>query len=56
LDFDLKRDQLARFGLSVDEAQSVIMSAIGGEEVTTTIEGRERYTVNVRYARELRDD
>jgi len=34
----------------------IIMSAIGGEPVTTTVEGRERYTVNVRYARELRDD
>jgi hypothetical protein len=39
-----------------DEANMVIMSAIGGEPVTTTVEGRERYTVNVRYARELRDD
>ncbi len=56
LDFDLKRDRLARYGLTVDEAQMVIMSAIGGEAVTTTVEGRERYTVNVRYARELRDD
>ncbi|MDE2291795.1 MAG: efflux RND transporter permease subunit, partial [Elusimicrobia bacterium] len=56
LDFDLKRDRLARYGLSVKDAEEVIMSAIGGEPVTTTIEGRERYTVNVRYARELRDD
>jgi Cu(I)/Ag(I) efflux system membrane protein CusA/SilA len=56
LDFDLKRDNLARYGLSVNEAEMVIMSAIGGEPVTTTVEGRERYTVNVRYARELRDD
>ncbi len=55
LDFNLKRDQLARYGLTVKEAQMVIMSAIGGEPVTTTVEGRERYTVNVRYARELRD-
>jgi Cu(I)/Ag(I) efflux system membrane protein CusA/SilA len=55
LDFKLKRDQLARYGLSVKEAEEVIMSAIGGESVTTTIEGRERYTVSVRYARELRD-
>ncbi len=56
LDFDLKREELARYGLSVEEAQMVIMTAIGGQEITTTIEGRERYTVNVRYPRELRDD
>ena len=56
LDFDLKRDQLARYGLSVADAQMVIMSAIGGENVTTTVEGRERYPVNVRYPRELRND
>ena len=51
-----KRDELARYGLTVAEAQDVIMSAVGGENVTTTIEGRERYPVNVRYPRELRDD
>ncbi|MBF0216403.1 MAG: efflux RND transporter permease subunit [Candidatus Omnitrophica bacterium] len=56
LDFDLKREQLARYGLTVKDAEMVITSAIGGETVTTTIEGRERYTVNVRYAREFRDD
>ena len=56
MDFDLKREQLARYGLTVEEAQMVIMSAIGGENITTTIEGRERYPVNLRYARELRDD
>ncbi|MBI4342002.1 MAG: efflux RND transporter permease subunit, partial [Candidatus Omnitrophica bacterium] len=56
LDFDLKREALARYGLSVADAQMVIMSAIGGEPITTTVEGRERYTVNVRYAREFRDD
>ena len=56
VDFVLKRDQLARYGLTIKEAQDVIMSAIGGEVITTTIEGRERYSVNVRYARELRDD
>jgi Cu(I)/Ag(I) efflux system membrane protein CusA/SilA len=55
LDFDLKRDQLARYGLSVEDAQMVVMSAIGGENVTTTIEGRERYPVNVRYGRDFRD-
>ena len=56
LDFDLKREELARYGLSVADAQMIIMSAIGGENITTTIEGRERYPVNVRYPRELRDD
>ena len=55
LDFVLKRDQLARYGLSVADAQNVVTSAIGGDSVTTTVEGRERYTVNVRYPRELRD-
>ena len=56
LDFDLKRDQLARYGLSVDDAQMAVMSAVGGENVTTTIEGRERYPVNVRYLRDFRSD
>jgi Cu(I)/Ag(I) efflux system membrane protein CusA/SilA len=56
LDFDLKRDQLARYGLSVDDAQMVVMNAIGGDNVTTTVEGRERYPVNVRYMRDFRSD
>jgi len=56
LDFTLKRDQLARYGLSVKEAQMAVMSAIGGEPISTTVEGRERYSINVRYAREYRDD
>ena len=56
LDLDIKRDALARYGLSMEDVQTVIMSAIGGENITTTIEGRERYSVNIRYARELRDD
>ena len=56
LDFDLKRDQLARYGLTIDAANEVLMSAIGGEPVTTTVEGRERYTVNVRYLRDYRSD
>ncbi|MDO8730758.1 MAG: CusA/CzcA family heavy metal efflux RND transporter, partial [Candidatus Omnitrophota bacterium] len=56
VDFDLRREQLARYGLSVSDVQMVIMTAIGGETVTTTVEGRERYSVNVRYPRELRDD
>jgi copper/silver efflux system protein len=56
LDFDLKRDQLARYGLSVDDAEAVVMSAIGGENVSTTVEGRERYPVNIRYLRDFRSD
>jgi len=55
LDFDLKRDQLARYGLSVHDAQMTISSAIGGDDVTETVEGQERYSVNVRYPSELRD-
>jgi len=55
LDFDLRRDDLARYGLTIQEAQMVIESAIGGDPITTTVEGRERYTVSVRYARERRD-
>ena len=56
LDFDLKREQLARYGLSVDDAQMVVMNAIGGDNVGTTIEGRERYPINVRYYRDSRSD
>ena len=56
LDFKWNRDELARYGLSIDNAQDVVMSAIGGENVTTTIEGRERYAVNVRYMRDYRSD
>jgi len=56
LDFELRREALARYGLLVQDANEVIAAAIGGESVTTTIEGRERYTVNVRYPRELRQD
>ncbi len=56
IDFDLKRDALARYGLSVAAVQDVILSAVGGENVTTTVEGRARFPVNVRYPRELRDD
>jgi Cu(I)/Ag(I) efflux system membrane protein CusA/SilA len=56
VDFDLKRDQIARYGLTIDQVQRVILTAIGGENVTTTVEGRERYAVNIRYPRELRED
>jgi len=56
LDFKWNRDELARYGLSIDDANDVVMSAIGGENVTTTVEGRERYPVNVRYMRDYRSD
>mgnify|MGYP003591813940 CR=1 FL=1 len=56
VDFELKRDALARYGLTAEDANAVIMTAIGGETVTTTVEGRARYSVNVRYPRELRED
>jgi Cu(I)/Ag(I) efflux system membrane protein CusA/SilA len=56
IDFDLKRREIARYGLTIQEVQEVIMTAIGGDNVSTTVEGRERYPINVRYPRELRDD
>lgn len=56
LDVIVNRREAARYGLTVGDVQTVITSAIGGETVTTTVEGRERYPVNVRYKRELRDD
>jgi Cu(I)/Ag(I) efflux system membrane protein CusA/SilA len=56
LDLIVNRREAARYGLTVGDVQTVITSAIGGETVTTTVEGRERYPVNVRYKRELRDD
>ena len=56
LDFDIKREAAARYGLTIGDVQDVIQSAIGGMNVTTTIEGLERYPVNVRYPRELRDN
>jgi len=54
LDFNLKREELARYGLTIEQAQMVILSAVGGENITTTVEGRERYPVNVRYLRDFR--
>ncbi len=56
LDFNLKRDELARYGLTVDDVEAYIMSAVGGENISTTVEGRERYAVNVRYLRDYRSD
>jgi copper/silver efflux system protein len=56
LDFNWNREELARYGISIDEAQAAIAQAIGGENVSTAIEGRERYPVNVRYMRDFRGD
>ena len=56
LDFDIDRKALARYGLTVGDVQDVIESAIGGMNLTTTVEGLERYPVNLRYSRELRDN
>jgi Cu(I)/Ag(I) efflux system membrane protein CusA/SilA len=56
VDFDLDREALARFGLTVDDAQTIVLAAVGGEPVTTTVEGRQRYSVAVRYARDFRED
>jgi copper/silver efflux system protein len=56
LDFELKRHEIARYGLMIEDIQMIVESAIGGESITTTVEGRERYPVSVRYAREFRDD
>ncbi|KPQ00992.1 MAG: Cu(I)/Ag(I) efflux system membrane component CusA [Bacteroidetes bacterium HLUCCA01] len=50
------RSELARYGISITRAQQTLQAAVGGETVTTTVEGRERYPVRVRYARELRDN
>ncbi len=56
LDFDINREKAARYGLSVGAVQDVIQTAIGGMNITETVEGLERYPVNLRYPRELRDD
>lgn len=56
LDIRPKREEIARFGLSVNDVQDVVESSLGGMNVTVTVEGRERYPVNVRYMRELRND
>ena len=56
LDIVIKRDSIARYGLTVDDVNEVIQTAIGGMTLTTTVEGRARYPVNIRYPRELRND
>jgi Cu(I)/Ag(I) efflux system membrane protein CusA/SilA len=56
IDVEVRRDEAARHGLTAADVNTVIAGAIGGENVSETIEGRERYPINVRYAREFRDD
>ncbi|MEW6615357.1 MAG: CusA/CzcA family heavy metal efflux RND transporter [Thermodesulfobacteriota bacterium] len=56
LDIVIKKNEAARYGLTVDDIGEVIQVAIGGMNLTTTVEGRERYPVNIRYSRELRND
>ncbi|WP_038247213.1 efflux RND transporter permease subunit [Ghiorsea bivora] len=56
LDFDIDREEAARYGLTVGDIQDVIQSAIGGMNVSETVEGLERYPINIRYPRELRDN
>ncbi len=56
LDFDINREEAARYGLTTGDVQDVIQSAIGGMNITQTVEGLERYPVNLRYPRELRDN
>ncbi len=55
LEIDIDREAIARYGINVRQVQDIIETAIGGGQVTTTVEGRERYPVRVRYQRELRD-
>ena len=56
LDFRINREAVARYGLRVEDVEAVIESAIGGKNISQTVEGRERYPINVRYLRALRDD
>jgi Cu(I)/Ag(I) efflux system membrane protein CusA/SilA len=56
LNFSVRRDEIARYGLTVGDVQDVIQTAIGGMNITTTVEGLERYPVNLRYSRDLRDN
>src|SRR5216683_2771171 len=56
LDFTVKREAAARYGLTVGDVNDVIETAIGGKTIATTVEGRERYPISVRYARDFRED
>ena len=55
-DFDIDREEAARYGLTIGDVQDVIQTAIGGMNISTTIEGLERYPINLRYSRDLRDN
>jgi Cu(I)/Ag(I) efflux system membrane protein CusA/SilA len=56
LDFDVNREAAARFGLTVEDIETVILAAVGGMQVSETIEGRERYSILLRYSRDYRDN
>ncbi len=56
LEIDIDRDKIARYGLNIRDVQDYIETAIGGMQLSTTVEGRERFPIRVRYAREYRDD
>ncbi|HEU5052086.1 MAG TPA: efflux RND transporter permease subunit [Hanamia sp.] len=56
IDITIKRDEISRYGLSVDDVNAVVQSALGGMKLTTTIEGRQRFSVNARYAQDFRDN
>jgi copper/silver efflux system protein len=56
LHLNINRDEISRYGLTIEDVQQTIETAIGGMTITSTVEGRERFPVRVRYPRELRDD
>ena len=56
IDITIKRNEISRYGLSVDDVNAVVQSALGGMKITTTIEGRQRFSVNARYAQDYRDN
>lgn len=56
LHLNINRDEISRYGLTIDDVQQTIATAVGGMKITTTVEGRERFPVRVRYPRELRDN
>lgn len=56
IDIDINRDEIGRFGLSIDDVNMVAESALGGMNITTTVEGRRRFKVNARYAQDFRND
>ncbi|NOQ94826.1 MAG: CusA/CzcA family heavy metal efflux RND transporter, partial [Methylophaga sp.] len=56
LDFNIDRNKIARYGLTIDDVEEVLMTAVGGLTVSKVFDGRERYSINLRYAREFRDN